>query len=72
MIAGVRYGPNDLFYEANGWFNALAGCNVWTGRMLREAGITTGWWTPLPGLLTASLALHNDPDDGFAQVPGDR
>jgi uncharacterized protein (TIGR02117 family) len=71
VIAGVRYGPNDLFYEANGWFNALAGCNVWTGRMLREAGIATGWWTPLPRLLTASLALHNDPDDGFAQVPGD-
>ncbi|WP_422370197.1 TIGR02117 family protein [Hoeflea sp.] len=72
VIPGAQYGPNDLFYEANGWFNALAGCNVWTGRMLREAGLTTGWWTPLPGLLTASLALHNEPVGAFVQVPGDR
>ncbi|MEQ8481587.1 MAG: TIGR02117 family protein [Hoeflea sp.] len=72
VIAGVRYGPNDLFYEADGWFNALAGCNVWTGRMLREAGITTGLWTPLPGLLTASLALHNEPGEALDYVPGDR
>ncbi|MGG2475846.1 DUF2459 domain-containing protein, partial [Rhizobium sp. BR5] len=39
------------FFEANGWFNAVAGCNTWSAAMLREAGIRTGWWTPLPPLL---------------------
>ncbi|WP_394689319.1 TIGR02117 family protein [Hoeflea sp.] len=61
VVAGAQYGANDLFYEANGWFNALVGCNVWTARMLRDADVTTGWWTPLPVLLTASLRLHNGP-----------
>lgn len=59
VVAGAQYGDFDLFYEAEGWFNAFVGCNVWTARMLRQAGLTTGWWTPLPGLLTASLTLHN-------------
>ena len=59
VLAGANYGEHDLFYEAEGNFHALAGCNVWTARMLRQAGLKTGWWTPLPGLLTASLRLHN-------------
>ena len=45
-------------------FNALAGCNVWTAASLRQAGLKTGWWTPLPGLLGLSLKLHN-PDGVF-------
>jgi uncharacterized protein (TIGR02117 family) len=68
VIEGVQYGPNDLFYEANGWFNALVGCNVWTAKMLRDAGVTTGWWTPLPVLLTGSLRLHNG-SDANPQLP---
>ena len=35
-------------YEANGYFTALLGCNTWTARALREAGLQTGWWNPLP------------------------
>ncbi len=60
-ISGANYGEFDRFYEAEGWFNAVAGCNIWTARMLRQAGLTTGWWTPLPALLSASLHLHNSP-----------
>jgi len=60
-ISGANYGEFDRFYEAEGWFNAVAGCNLWTARMLRQAGLTTGWWTPLPALLSASLHLHNSP-----------
>lgn len=60
LVAGAQYTEFDRFYEAEGWFNALVGCNVWAGRMLREAGLTSGMWTPLPGLLTASLHLHNN------------
>ena len=64
VVPGAQYGEYDLFYEAEGLFNALAGCNVWTAAMLRQAGLTTGWWTPLPGLLGLSLKLHN-PDGVF-------
>lgn len=59
LVAGVNYGDYDRFYEAEGWFNAIVGCNIWTARMLRQAGLRTGWWTPLPVLLTTSLKLHN-------------
>jgi uncharacterized protein (TIGR02117 family) len=55
VIEGAAYGADDLFFEARGRFNALAGCNTWTAAMLREAGLTTGWWTPLPQLLDWSL-----------------
>ena len=59
LISGASYSLTDGFFEANGWFNALAGCNTWSAAMLRQAGIRTGWWTPLPPLLRWSVALHN-------------
>ncbi|WP_417424183.1 TIGR02117 family protein [Hoeflea sp.] len=68
VVAGVAYGDYDLFYEAEGWFNAAIGYNLWTARMLREAGLQTGWWTPVPSLLAASLRLHN-PTDRFSYNP---
>lgn len=52
------YGEFDGFFEANGRFNAIAGCNTWTAAALREAGFQTGWWNPLPLSLTLSLDLH--------------
>nr|WP_275784341.1 TIGR02117 family protein [Rhizobium gei] len=58
-IAGAGYGTNDRFFEANGWFSAALGCNTWTAAGLREAGLSTGWWNPVPSSLRASLALHN-------------
>lgn len=58
-IPGVSYGLTDAFFEAHGRFNALAGCNTWSAAMLREAGVRTGWWTPLPPFLRWSVALHN-------------
>jgi len=70
LIPGASYGDYDLFYEAEGWFNALVGCNLWTAAVLRDAGLTTGWWTPLPQFLDASLELHNTlPSPG--QLSGD-
>jgi uncharacterized protein (TIGR02117 family) len=59
-LLGKSYGSDDAFFEANGYFNALLGCNTWTAAALRAAGIKTGWWTPLPPLLITSLHLHND------------
>ena len=70
-IPGAEYGEYDRFYEAEGSFNALAGCNIWTSRMLRQAGLQTGLWTPLPRLLGLSLKLHN-PESRFVYNPADR
>lgn len=58
-IEGTGYGPADTFFEAVGSFNVLIGCNTWTARALREAGLRTGWWNPLPQTLVYSLALYN-------------
>jgi uncharacterized protein (TIGR02117 family) len=58
-IIEMRYGRYDAFYEANGVFNALLGCNTWTARALREAGLRTGAWNPVPQTLAISLRLYN-------------
>ncbi|MCM2398678.1 TIGR02117 family protein [Rhizobium sp. S95] len=58
-IEGASYGATDMFYEANGSFNVLAGCNTWTAAALRTADVRTGWWTPLPVTLRWSLGMLN-------------
>lgn len=58
-IPGASYGEFDGFFEANGRFNALLGCNTWAAAALRQAGLRTGWWNPLPHTLGLSLDLHN-------------
>lgn len=59
VIEGAAYSAFDRFYEANGSFNALVGCNTWTAAALRAAGLRTGWWNPLPASLGRSLELYN-------------
>jgi len=59
LIQHAGYGANDRFFEASGYFNALFGCNTWTARALREAGLRTGWWNPVPKTLLLSLDLYN-------------
>ncbi|WP_368669533.1 TIGR02117 family protein [Roseibium sp. RKSG952] len=59
-IAGAAYDAHDIFFPANGGFNAFLGCNTWTASMLRAAGLKTGFWTPLPNTLRWSLDLHNE------------
>ena len=58
-IADASYGEFDVFFEAKGRFTALLGCNTWTAAALREAGLRTGWWNPLPQTLGLSLDLYN-------------
>jgi uncharacterized protein (TIGR02117 family) len=60
LIEGSGYGEFDLFYEAEGRFNAFYGCNEWTGRVLRAGGIRTGSWNPLPPSLLWSVRLANE------------
>ncbi|MGL4488107.1 MAG: TIGR02117 family protein [Rhizobiaceae bacterium] len=59
IIEGAGYGKHDRFYEAKGSFNALSGCNTWTARMLRVAGVRTGLWNLTPQSLRLSLNLYN-------------
>ncbi|MDK1489929.1 TIGR02117 family protein [Sinorhizobium sp. 7-81] len=58
-IRNFSYGPDDRFFEARGYFNALFGCNTWTASALRSAGIRTGFWNPFPATLGVSLGLYN-------------
>jgi len=58
-IEGYALTGSDRFFEGEGSFTAILGCNTWTARMLRTAGLTTGVWTPLPLSLTTSLGLYN-------------
>ncbi|MBW6421358.1 TIGR02117 family protein [Rhizobium sp. XQZ8] len=59
VIPGAGYGASDRFFEANGYFNAVVGCNTWTAAALRAAGLRTGLWNPLPQTLNVSLKLFN-------------
>ncbi len=59
VIENAAYSRFDRFYEANGHFNALVGCNTWTAAALRTAGLRTGWWNPLPVSLGLSMRLYN-------------
>ncbi len=43
------YGANNLFYDSYGHYSAVRTCNVWTGDVLRNAGVRIGIWTPLAG-----------------------
>ncbi|WP_337267692.1 TIGR02117 family protein [Oryzifoliimicrobium ureilyticus] len=59
VIEGRSYGQTDRFFEAAGSFNALFGCNTWTAHALRETGLRTGLWNPLPQTLRLSLHMFN-------------
>ncbi|MDQ0468871.1 TIGR02117 family protein [Labrys wisconsinensis] len=58
-IPGAAYTRLDGFFEANGRFNALFGCNTWTAAALRAGGLRTGWWNPLPWSLDLSMRLYD-------------
>lgn len=58
-VENAAYSRFDRFYEANGHFNALVGCNTWTAAALRIAGLRTGWWNPLPASLDLSMRIYN-------------
>lgn len=45
-LSGAGYGSQDAFYEATGSYGPFETCNTWTGRGLRNAGLTMGRWTP--------------------------
>ncbi|WP_114781752.1 TIGR02117 family protein [Botryobacter ruber] len=48
LIPGAGYSGEDNFYEAHGRFYILRNCNNWTNRGLKEAGVKTAFWAPIP------------------------
>ncbi|MCL2713694.1 MAG: TIGR02117 family protein [Alphaproteobacteria bacterium] len=59
VIPDASYSHFDRFFESDGKFNAIVGCNSWTAAALRAAGLRTGWWNALPVSLWMSLKLYN-------------
>ena len=47
LLVYEGYSDNNIFYAATGRYSALNTCNTWAGRILREAGIKIGYWTPI-------------------------
>ncbi len=58
-IEGVSYGMSDAFFEGAGRFHILRPCNIWVAQGLREAGISTGAWTPTTWSLLRGLSWHS-------------
>lgn len=48
-VAHPAYADDNLFYDSVGHYSAINTCNSWTGKVLRNAGVRIGVWTPLPG-----------------------
>jgi uncharacterized protein (TIGR02117 family) len=59
LMPGIRHNEYDAFFEAEGHFTALLGCNTWAGAVIRAGGIRTGWWNPLPQSLFWSVRRFN-------------
>ncbi len=57
-VAERNYGMSDAFFEGEGGFNIFTPCNIWVAKGLREAGVSTGVWTPTTWSLLRGLSLH--------------
>jgi uncharacterized protein (TIGR02117 family) len=54
-VARGIYTPTDVFLQADGRFHVFQTCNTWISRMLRQAGVPFGVWTPAPYSVRLSL-----------------
>jgi uncharacterized protein (TIGR02117 family) len=59
FLPGSGYGTADAFFEGEGGFDIFRPCNIWVANGLREAGISTGAWTPTTWSLLRGLRLHS-------------
>lgn len=55
---GISFGEWDRFFPAKGRFHILNTCNVWVARMMRQAGLRFGRWTPTPFAVSISAKLY--------------
>lgn len=54
-LAGLTHGRGDAFFRGAARFTPWRSCNVWTGNLLREAGLRIGLWTPFAASVTWAL-----------------
>ena len=67
-VPGAHYAANDAFYEAVGNTHLFDTCNNWTGRGLRQAGVTVSRWTPFD----FNVTWHLQPAHPPAAAPSSR
>jgi uncharacterized protein (TIGR02117 family) len=48
-LPSPAYAADNIFYAAQGRYNAILTCNEWTGNILSRAGVRVGRWTPMAG-----------------------
>jgi hypothetical protein len=53
---------SDAFFEGVGRFHIFRPCNIWVAQGLREAGISTGAWTPTTWSLLQGISWHSAKD----------
>ena len=51
-IEGSNYSEFDAFYEAHGQYHCFNTCNSWIGWCLKQAGVRTTLFSPLPATMT--------------------
>src|SRR5690606_36058360 len=59
LIKSKGYTATDNFYAATGRFSLLKSCNGWTNGALKNAGIKTVAWAPLPHFMMRKLRKLN-------------
>lgn len=57
LPVAAGYGPNDVFYAANGRYTVFNTCNQWTGQALRTVGAPVASWTPFSFLVLWKMTI---------------
>lgn len=58
QIPGEAYSTNDAFFLSAGRYHIMNTCNSWVGRGLKQAGVKTPWFSPMPK--SPTLYIENE------------
>ena len=58
QIPGEAYSTNDAFFSSAGRYHIMNTCNSWVGRGLKQAGVKTPWFSPMPK--SPTLYIENE------------
>ena len=58
QIPGEAYSTNDAFFSSSGRYHIMNTCNSWVGRGLKNAGVKTPWFSPMPK--SPTLYIENE------------
>lgn len=68
QIEGYAYSMTDAFFEARGSYHLFNTCNSWIGRALKQAGVRTPWYSPMPKTPMLYLVSEDDPPSSDASL----